>query len=104
MLVVAGTTYQRSDGFTYVLDADVSEPTGPFPITKQGNITASNFGSESNLIVNDVVTLQSPIAGVDSDANVSAVLKEGEDEEGDESYQQRIVDRIQERWQRFKRL
>ncbi len=94
--VTAGTIFKRTDGLTYELDADVSETVGPFPILKKGTVTAKTFGADANLNVNDKITLETPIVGVDSEATVSLILKEGEDVETDENLRQRIVDRIQE--------
>jgi uncharacterized phage protein gp47/JayE len=91
--VPAGTIYQLSDGTEYTVDADiVAAGSG----TESGNITASVAGADANLNNGDVVSLQSPIANVEADATVTATVTEGENEESDALYRQRIVDRIQQ--------
>lgn len=95
--VPAGTALTRSDGVGYTLDADV-DATGEssFPVTLQGVITADDPGDDPNTDDGEVIPLATPIAGVDTDVVVSSTATEGEDEESDDSYRQRIVDRIQE--------
>lgn len=90
--VSAGTIYQRSDQTEYTVNADIVA-TGAGVV--QGIITASVAGSNGNLDDGQTVSLQSPIADVETDALVDSTVTEGEDEESDELYQQRIVDRIQ---------
>lgn len=91
--VPAGTIYQRSDGFTYTVDADIDALAAG---TVQGLIVADEPGATGNLDIGNLVSLQSPIVNVQTDATVSAIAVDGEDVETDESYRQRIVDRIQE--------
>lgn len=90
--VPAGTIYQRSDQTTYTVDADIVATAAG---TVQGQVTASEAGSTPNLDDGQTLSLQSPIALVETDALVAATASEGEDEETDEAFQQRIVDRIQ---------
>ena len=91
--VTAGTIYQRVDGVEYTLDADVTATAAG---TLQGVITAEVAGSNANNEVGDVVSLQSPIANVNGDATVAAITLEGEDRETDDSYRDRLVNRIQQ--------
>lgn len=91
--VPAGTIYQRIDGEEYVVDADI-DGTGAGTFT--GTVTASTEGSAQNLADGDIISLQSPIANVNSEAEILDTLIEGEDRETDESYRLRIVDRIQQ--------
>lgn len=90
--VSAGTIFQRSDQVTYTVNADIVA-TGAGVV--QGVITAEVAGSNGNLDDGQTVSLQSPIALVETDATIDSTTVEGEDEENDENFQQRIVDRIQ---------
>lgn len=85
------TIYQRADGLTYTVDADITIVSG----TGTGTITAAESGAASNLEPNDTVTLQSPLAGIDAEATVTGTAVEGEDEETDESLRARLVARMQ---------
>lgn len=94
--VAATTAYQRTDGVTYTLDSDVDATLEPsFPVTLQGTITADDAGDTPNMNDGSVVSLQSPIANVQTNAVVAATVLEGGDTEEDDSYRQRIIDRIQ---------
>lgn len=90
--VPAGTIYQRLDATEYTVDTDID---GIAAGAVSGTITASVAGISANNDVGAVVSLQSAIANVEGDATVTATVTEGEDAETDESYRQRIVDRIQ---------
>jgi len=90
--VSAGTIYQRSDQTEYTVNADIVATAAG---VVQGIVTASVAGSNANLDDGQTVSLQSPIAAVETDALVDSTVVEGEDEESDELFQQRIVDRIQ---------
>ena len=90
-VIPLGTILQRGDGLTYLTDAVLTIASG----TASGTITAVTGGSTSNLEVNDTVSLQSPTAGVNADATVTAIVLEGEDEETDESLRERLISRMQ---------
>jgi len=90
--VPAGTTFQRSDGAEYTLDSEVSASGAG---TETGVVSASAAGDAGNLDAGSTITLVSPIADVESDAEVASTAIEGEDEETDAQFRQRIVDRIQ---------
>lgn len=87
------TVYQRVDGVEYEL---VAEVTAAGAGTETGQIRAITEGSDGNFADGNVVSLQSPIANVNSDATVTSTETEGEDRESDEEYRIRIVDRIQQ--------
>jgi len=91
--VPVGTIFQRVDSSEYVLTEEVSA-TGAG--TEIGVIRSSEIGESYNLEVGDAVSLQSAIANVEGDATVSDITVEGEDEETDAAYRQRLVSRIQE--------
>jgi uncharacterized phage protein gp47/JayE len=90
--VPISTVYQRSDGVTYTLNAAV---TATVAGTLPGVLTCTVAGDIGNLDDGQTVTLQSPIANVNSNATVDSTEIVGEDIETNESYRQRIVDRIQ---------
>ncbi|MBW1784814.1 MAG: baseplate J/gp47 family protein [Deltaproteobacteria bacterium] len=89
---VAGTSFKRSDGEIYTLNADVTS-TGAE--TLSGTVTAENSGSDTNTDDSEIITLESPISGVDSEATVTSTAVEGEATETDESLRARVVARIQ---------
>lgn len=90
--VPAGSVYQRSDGVQYEVDDDiVATGAGTF----QGTITCTETGASGNLDAGEGIELTSPIAGIETTAEVSAIAVEGEDEEDDESLRERLVDRLQ---------
>jgi uncharacterized phage protein gp47/JayE len=91
--VSAGTIYQRTDQTEYTVNADIVA-VGAGVV--QGIVTASVAGSGPNIDDGETLSLQSPIANVDTDATVDSTVVEGEDEETDEALRQRLVDRIQQ--------
>ena len=92
-IVPAGTIWQRTDGVQYETDAEIEAFAAG---NVQGTITASESGDSGNHDNGEIVSLQSPVANVSGDAVVISTIIEGEDQESDESYRQRIVDRIQQ--------
>lgn len=90
--VPAGTVYQRSDQTEYTVDSDIVAAVAG---VVQGTLTASESGSSANIDDGQTLSLQSPIAAVETDALVDSTIIEGEDQETDELFRQRIVDRIQ---------
>lgn len=87
--VPAGTILTRADGAEYELiaDLDTSIPT-------EGEVIARVFGAGGTLPVGAVVSLQSPIAGVDSTGTVTDSTADGSDEEATESFRQRVLGRM----------
>lgn len=91
--VPLGTVIQRSDGVEYTVDAEVLAGAGG---TFAGVVTASIAGSEGNVSDGSILALQSPIANVAGDVEVTSTAIEGENQETDPAFRQRIVNRIQE--------
>lgn len=87
-VIPAGRTYRRSDGKEYVTQAEVTLP-GSI------DLVAVESGSASEVEVGDVVSILSPIAGLDANATVTVVTTEPEDAEDDASMRDRLLDRIQ---------
>lgn len=91
--VPAGTIFQRVDGSEYEVDADIDALAAG---VETGTVTALVAGLSQNMADGDIISLQSPIANVDSDAEVTDTLTEAEDREEDEDFRLRLVDRIQQ--------
>lgn len=91
-VLTAGTIYQRSDGTTYSVDADVTIVAGVATPT----VTAEDSGAATNIDDASEVSLESPVAGIDGTATVSSTLVEGEDEESIEALRVRLLQRIQQ--------
>jgi uncharacterized phage protein gp47/JayE len=87
VVIPAGRVYRRSDGKEYTV---VSVLTLPGTI----NLVASIAGAASEVQVADVISILSPIAGLNSNATVSVVITEPEDTEGDASLRARLLDKI----------
>lgn len=91
--VPAGTIFRRADDVEYNLDADVTIASG----TGTGTLTALVAGVAGNAVSGVKVSLVSPVPGIQSDALVSTDgLSGGTDIEGDDSYRDRILSRIQD--------
>lgn len=90
-VIPAGTTLQREDGTQYETDAEGTITGGTVTI----QVTASESGSNGDMEVGQTVSLLSPIAGVDSEATVSAIVTDADDTESDESLRERLIDRLQ---------
>ena len=90
-VIPTGTIYQRTDGLTYIVDADIviSGTTG------SGTVTCQTAGDTGNLFSGDTITLQSPIAGIVAAADVTSLKTEGEDEETIDELRIRVLERIQ---------
>lgn len=86
------TVFQRSDGFQYTTQAEVTIDGGG---SIAAVLVATEAGSDGNISDSSTVSLTSPIAGVDSDATVSSTATEGEDTESDSSLRTRLLLRIQ---------
>lgn len=60
------------------------------------NVESTDFGNDTNLPLDSVLTLQGPIVGVDDDAQVDFnELAGGTDQETDEALRTRFLDRVQ---------
>ncbi len=86
--------------FTYQISATPTTPASGTIISSvvfaSVPITAEDFGDDTNQELNTVLTLQSPIAGVDSDAQVDAgLLSGGTNQELDSELQARYIEGIQ---------
>lgn len=88
----AGTVYVRSDGVEYQVKAEVVVPASS---TVSATIVSQTEGTEGNMDIGDNITLQSAIAGIESEATVDSTTIEGEDLEDLELYRQRVLDRLQ---------
>lgn len=87
-----GTIYTRDDGVQYVTSGEVIlDGNGEGTV----RLVAIQSGATPNVEVGDIVSLNSTIAGVESEATVSSIETIGENEEDLELYRQRILNRIQ---------
>ena len=90
--VPAGQVYVRSDGELYEVKDDVVIPAAT---TSPVTIIAQTEGTIPNMSPGDKISLQSAIAGIQSEATVVSTTIEGEELEGIELYRQRVLDRLQ---------
>ena len=90
--VPAGTVFQRTDGTLYQVDTEVVAPAGG---TVQALIVAEEPGADGNLSDGSIVSLTSPIAGVESDAEVLSTSIEADDQETIDDLRVRLLERIQ---------
>lgn len=90
--IAAGQIWKRDDGILYEVETAGVITGGVF----EAVVVCQTEGSTGNLDAGEILTIQSPIAGVDSEAVVLSANVIGEDEETDESYRERIVARIQQ--------
>lgn len=91
VVIPAGRTYRRTDGKEYTTDAEVT-------LTGSGDtieLTASEAGAASEVQVSDVISILSPIAGLNANATVTTITIEPENAEDNDSLRARLVDRIQ---------
>jgi uncharacterized phage protein gp47/JayE len=80
-----------SNGERYFSDSSATVTGGVATI----NVTAENVGDAGNLVVGtDTMSIGSQISGAESQADVTAILNIGLDEETDESYRPRILTAI----------
>lgn len=83
--------YVRSDGVEYKVDAETPIPAAT---TVQVTITALDEGAGGNIDIGDTLSLQSSIAGIESEAAVNSISIEGENEEPLPNYRQRVLERL----------
>ena len=83
--------YVRDDGVEYKVKAEVVIPAAT---TVQATIVAQTEGDPGNMADADTISLQSAIAGIDSEAVVASTVIEGEDLEDIELYRDRVLQRL----------
>lgn len=86
--------------FTYqVANSPATPATGTILVaftSASVSVTSTDFGDDTNQVLDAVLTLQSPISGVDNDASVDfGELGGGTDQETDEALRVRFLDRVQ---------
>jgi len=91
VLIPAGTDWtSESTGEIYTTIADVTIAAGVAVL----NGVASTPGDTGNLANGEILTINTPIAQVDSEATVTDTITEGEDRETDTAYRRRVLTRI----------
>ncbi len=90
--IPVGTFLQADGGVLFRTTADAVLITGVSPVQATVAVEAVEAGSAGNQTQGDVITLLSPIAGVESEATIVAVSG-GSDAEDDESLRARIHSR-----------
>ncbi len=90
--VPAGMILIRSDSVEYATDGDVTISSG----TATADITAVLAGADGTLIPAVVLTFESPIAGIDSTAEVATNESDGNDEETTEALRTRFLEFLAE--------
>lgn len=88
--IPAGTSYQRSDNTLYTVDTLATVSGGG---TATLNVTASSADAASNADVGTIFALVNPIAGVPTNATVTAITTVGSDLETPEAYLARVIQR-----------
>lgn len=92
-LIPAGTAVQRVDAVEYTTDADATITAGIVTAA----VTAVEPGAAGNTDANTMLTLVSPISGVNGSVTVaSGGLSQGTDVESDASLRARLIARIQQ--------
>lgn len=92
-VIPAGTTLVRNDGVEYTTDAEGTISGGSVDI----DVTASEAGTGGNANTGVVLSLASPISGVDSEATVaSSGITDGIDTESDDDLRARLLQRIRQ--------
>lgn len=84
------TIFVRDDGARYEIDSEVTISGS----SESGNVTALEAGADGTLTAGVVLTLESPIDDVESEAEVDSSTVDGTDEEETEDYRTRILDRM----------
>lgn len=92
-VIPAGTVFKRADGAAYAVETEVTIAAGTAIVT----IVAEVAGQAGNADAGSALTLDSPIAGVNAAATVTAgALTGGADVEDDDSLRARLLERIQQ--------
>lgn len=91
-VIPLGRFFKRIDGAEYTTVAEVTL------VGTSGTISlvSSLSGKSNEVAVASVLTILSPIAGLDSSATVLAITIEPEDSEDDDLYRARLLDRIRQ--------
>ncbi len=89
--LLAGSKYVRADGFLYSVEDEVIVPAAT---VVQAVIIADDEGADSNMQVSDNISLQSAIPGIQSEATVSAIEVEADNQEELEDYRVRVLERL----------
>jgi uncharacterized phage protein gp47/JayE len=92
VVIPAGTEMQRADGAIYVSTAAATISAGSAPVA----IEASGAGSAGDVEVGTVLTLSSPIGGVNAQLTVASLDRTGTDEEDDSSLRSRLLSRMRQ--------
>lgn len=90
--VPLGTTLQRADGVLYATTAEGTVAAGQALIAVQ----AQTLGQAGNAGINTALSLTTPISGVATAATAYTALAGGADEEADDAYRARILQRIRQ--------
>lgn len=88
-VIAAGTLWQFN-GTVYSQSVDVVIATGTATI----EIESLALGAVGNIDNGGIVTLVSPLAGVDDDATIASTTTEGEDAEDIETFRSRVINRM----------
>lgn len=91
-LVPTGTLLTNSAGVEYALDSGVTISGG----TATGAVTSTMMGAATRLVVGALLTLQSPVAGVNATAPVATILQDGDDTERLEALRIRLLEYLAE--------
>ena len=92
-VIPAGTVFKRSDGTAYAAESEATIAGGSALVT----LVAEVAGQAGNAAAGSALTLDSPIAGVNAAATVTAgALTGGADIEDDDSLRIRLLERIQQ--------
>jgi uncharacterized phage protein gp47/JayE len=93
--VPVGTVLQASNGSLFRTTSGVEQITGSEAVQGSAGVEAVEGGAAGNQVTGDVLTLLSPVAGVESEAEIVAISG-GIDEEDDESLRLRVGSRTRE--------
>lgn len=90
-IIPAGTLWVATDGQVYSQTEAAEIAAGTATITVEA-LTAGDAGNREN---GDILTIASPIAGLDAESTVASTLTMGEDQEAIEDYRTRVIERMQ---------
>lgn len=91
--IPAGATLVRGDGFKYTATAAVTVGVGGTAVVAA---TAVNTGASGNCANGTMMSLASPIPGIQSNGTVSSPFTGGADVEGNDAYRERVLEAYQE--------
>lgn len=89
-VIPAGQEIQRSDGVIFLLDAQLTFVSS----TETASATAQEAGADKNTDNGTILSLVSPVVGVQNECEVTATLVSGVDQEDLELYRERLLQRI----------